>query len=77
MLSGECREYSGGVRKHQARSERASICMVLSAHVVSRPPTVSRKHYQIVFQKPDYFSSLINMEPANSVFLPQGGRQRV
>lgn len=81
MLSGECREYSGGwsggVSKHQVKNQRAGVCMVLSALRVCLPPTISAKCYQIIFQKPDYFSNLRNVTPAIAVFLPQGDRQRL
>lgn len=77
MLSGECREHSGGVSKHQEKNERAGVFMVLSALRVCLPPTISRKCYQIIFQKPDYFYNLRNVKPTIAVFLPQGDRQRL
>lgn len=77
MLAGECRQYSGGVSKHQVKNERAGVCLVLSALRVCLPPTMSTKCYQVIFQKPDYFSNLRNVKPTVAVFLPPGDGQRL
>lgn len=61
MLSGECRECSGRVNTRPEMKEPVPAWCL--------SPTISRKHYQIIFQKPDYFSDLRNMKLTVAVLL--------